>query len=154
MQGHEQAESCTSRLQGPRSLLGAVQDEFQQVLSIPLPQMAFNAEGHTYVVLARPQGVLAAGKLLNTLKFTVKEIDPSTGAPACAAKNRSDPGSAAPASADVHPQLLVVPPHAPPLASGKAALVLTRLKLPWPVPDCETAAAAAAAALQADAGLL
>ena len=74
-----------SQLKGPLSLLGAVQDEFQQVLSIPLPQMAFNAEGHTYVVLARPQGVLAAGKLLNTLKFTVKEIDPSTGAP-CAAE--------------------------------------------------------------------
>ena len=68
------------RLHGGLSLCKPVQDEFQEVLSIPLPQMAFNAEGQTYVVLARPQGVLAAGKLLNTLKFTVKEIDPSTGA--------------------------------------------------------------------------
>ena len=70
-----------------------VQEEFQEVLSIPLPQMAFNAEGQTYVVLARPQGVLASGKLLNTLKFTVKEIDPATGLAL-----QGDPWTPAPAS--------------------------------------------------------
>ena len=49
--------------------------------TIPLPKMAYNVAGHTFVVLSRPQGALATGKLLNTLRFTVKEIDPATGEP-------------------------------------------------------------------------
>lgn len=35
--------------------------------------------GQTYVVLARPPGSMALGRFANTLRFRVKEIDPSTG---------------------------------------------------------------------------
>jgi hypothetical protein len=35
--------------------------------------------GQTYVVLARPPGSMALGRFVCTLRFRVKEIDPSTG---------------------------------------------------------------------------
>ena len=57
-----------------------LQEDFEEVASIPLASMTYNVAGQTFVVLARPEGTLATGKLLNTLRFTVKEIDPSTGA--------------------------------------------------------------------------
>ena len=41
--------------------------------------MVYGEVGHSYVALARPEGAALVGKLVNTLKFTVKEIDPSTG---------------------------------------------------------------------------
>ena len=46
---------------------------------VPLGRMVYGEVGHSYVALARPEGAALVGKLVNTLKFTVKEIDPSTG---------------------------------------------------------------------------
>ena len=69
---------CEAAKVKPQALC-LLQEEFEEVASIPLPSMAYNVAGQTFVVLARPEGTLATGKLLNTLRFTVKEIDPSTG---------------------------------------------------------------------------
>lgn len=52
---------------------------FQQEAVLPLKTMPLNAAGTTYTVLRRTGGPMEAGKLLNILKFTVKEVDPSTG---------------------------------------------------------------------------
>jgi len=46
---------------------------------VALPVMPYGEVGSTYVVLARQEGSLALGKFACTLRFTVKEIDPSTG---------------------------------------------------------------------------
>jgi len=48
-----------------------------RLLNSPLP--AGTPSAPRYVVLARPPGSMAIGRLLNTLRFRVKEIDPSTG---------------------------------------------------------------------------
>jgi coatomer protein complex subunit gamma len=54
-------------------------EELVEELALPLAKMPYNETGQTYVVLGRPEGGIALGKCLCTLKFTVKEIDPSTG---------------------------------------------------------------------------
>ena len=41
--------------------------------------MVYGEVGQSYVSLARPDGATLVGKLTNVLKFTVKEIDPTTG---------------------------------------------------------------------------
>ena len=46
---------------------------------MPLAKMAYNVPDHTYVLLAREPNSLEFGALVATLRFTVKEIDPSTG---------------------------------------------------------------------------
>ena len=48
---------------------------------MPLAVMPYGEVGRTFVALARPEGSLALGKFACTLRFTVKEIDPSTGGP-------------------------------------------------------------------------
>lgn len=48
---------------------------------IPLPAMPLNKAGQSYVVMRRVGGACALGKFACTLKFTVKEVDPSTGEP-------------------------------------------------------------------------
>lgn len=55
------------------------QEGFEESLVLPLGRMVYGEVGHSYVALARHQGACLTGKLGNTLKFTVKEIDPSTG---------------------------------------------------------------------------
>ena len=55
------------------------QEGFEEELTVPLGRMVYGEVGHSYVSLARPEGAALVGKLINTLKFTVKEIDPSTG---------------------------------------------------------------------------
>ena len=55
------------------------QDGFEEALVLPLGRMVYGEVGHTYIALSRPDGACLTGKLANTLKFTVKEIDPSTG---------------------------------------------------------------------------
>lgn len=53
--------------------------DFNESMVIPLAQMPYSQAGQTYVVLERAGGALAFGKFANTLNFTVKEIDPTTG---------------------------------------------------------------------------
>lgn len=63
-------------------VLQMVQEEFEEQEIIPLATMPWTEPGQTYVVLSRPEGALTLGKLVNIMRFTVKEIDPSTGAAA------------------------------------------------------------------------
>lgn len=53
--------------------------DFEVESVVPLDVMPTIGEGHCYVVLRPAEGALAVGKLMNILKFTVKEIDPATG---------------------------------------------------------------------------
>ena len=46
---------------------------------LPLARMVYGEVGQSYVALARPEGATLVGKFTNVLKFTVKEIDPTTG---------------------------------------------------------------------------
>ena len=46
---------------------------------LPLARMVYGEVGQSYVSLLRPDGATLVGKLTNVLKFTVKEIDPTTG---------------------------------------------------------------------------
>ena len=61
--------------------LCCAQEEFSEELVLPLAVMPGenSPAGQTYVVLARPPGSMALGRFANTLRFRVKEIDPSTG---------------------------------------------------------------------------
>uniref|UniRef100_A0A061RA30 Coatomer subunit gamma n=1 Tax=Tetraselmis sp. GSL018 TaxID=582737 RepID=A0A061RA30_9CHLO len=54
-------------------------DDFEEEAVVPLPLMPYDGSGQTYVILARPTGAMSLGKFVNILRFTVKEVDPSTG---------------------------------------------------------------------------
>ncbi|TVU17940.1 hypothetical protein EJB05_34002 [Eragrostis curvula] len=54
-------------------------DEFLEVMSKPLRSLPCDAPGQTFVAFEKPEGVPATGKFSNTLRFIVKEVDPSTG---------------------------------------------------------------------------
>jgi len=56
-----------------------VQEEFEAESVLPLPTMPSDDVGQCFTVLRRPAGSLSGGKIANILKFTVKEIDPSSG---------------------------------------------------------------------------
>jgi len=56
-----------------------VQEGFEEEAVLPLARMVYGEVGHSYVALARPEGATLVGKFTNVLKFTVKEIDPTTG---------------------------------------------------------------------------
>ena len=56
------------------------QEGFEEEVVLPLARMVYGEVGQSYVALARPEGATLVGKLTNVLKFTVKEIDPTTGA--------------------------------------------------------------------------
>ena len=73
---HFFAGSASLRL----SMGAAVQEEFEEEAIVPLERMPHGAVGHTFTLLQRPEGSMALGKLVNILRFKVKEIDPSTGA--------------------------------------------------------------------------
>ena len=47
---------------------------------LPIEVLPYGEVQRTFVVLGRPQGSLAPGRFGTVLRFTVKEIDPSTGA--------------------------------------------------------------------------
>mmetsp|Transcript_11362 Transcript_11362/g.15467 ORF Transcript_11362/g.15467 Transcript_11362/m.15467 type:complete len:917 (+) Transcript_11362:38-2788(+) len=55
--------------------------ELEEAFTLPLPEMPYNAVGHTYVCMQRSADSTRFGvdKFACTLKFTVKEVDPSTG---------------------------------------------------------------------------
>ena len=59
--------------------VGAWQEGFEEEVVLPLSHMVYGEVGQSYVALARPEGATLVGKLTNVLKFTVKEIDPTTG---------------------------------------------------------------------------
>ncbi|KAK3240866.1 hypothetical protein CYMTET_49332 [Cymbomonas tetramitiformis] len=54
-------------------------EELQEEFTLPLVSMPLNECGETYVCMKRAEGSFAVGKYACTLKFTVKEVDPSTG---------------------------------------------------------------------------
>ncbi|KMZ56280.1 Coatomer subunit gamma-2 [Zostera marina] len=54
-------------------------EEFSELLSKPLKSLHYDSPGQTFVAFEKPQGVSSTGNFSNTLKFIVKEVDPSTG---------------------------------------------------------------------------
>ncbi len=58
---------------------GSLQEGFTEEAVVSLAKMAYNTPDHTYVLLAREANSLEFGSIVATLRFTVKEIDPSTG---------------------------------------------------------------------------
>ena len=66
-----------------RDVLNGMQEDLVEELSIPLASMGYNTVGQTYVLLERVEGALAIADIVATLRFTVKEIDPSSGILLC-----------------------------------------------------------------------
>ncbi|CAA2987047.1 coatomer subunit gamma-2 [Olea europaea subsp. europaea] len=54
-------------------------EEFSEVGSKPLKSLPYDTPGQTFVAFEKPEGVPAVGKFSNMLRFTVKEVDTSTG---------------------------------------------------------------------------
>ncbi|CAL4938408.1 unnamed protein product [Urochloa decumbens] len=54
-------------------------EEFSEICSKPLASLPYNSAGQIFVAFEKPERVPAIGKFLNLLKFTVKEVDTSTG---------------------------------------------------------------------------
>jgi len=54
-------------------------EEFSEICSKPLARLPYNSTGQIFVAFEKPERVPAVGKFLNLLKFTVKEVDTSTG---------------------------------------------------------------------------
>ncbi|XP_075501702.1 coatomer subunit gamma-like [Primulina tabacum] len=54
-------------------------DEFSEVGSKPLRSLPYDIPAQTFVAFEKPEGVPAVGKFSNSLRFIVKEVDPSTG---------------------------------------------------------------------------
>lgn len=54
-------------------------EEFAEIASKHLKSLPYDTPGQTYVAFEKPEGVPAVGKFSNTLRFFMKEVDPSTG---------------------------------------------------------------------------
>ncbi|KAL2231614.1 coatomer subunit gamma-2 [Sesamum indicum] len=54
-------------------------EEFAEVGTKPLKSLPYDTPAQTFVAFEKPEGVPAVGKFSNVLRFTVKEVDPSTG---------------------------------------------------------------------------
>ncbi|CAN6307395.1 unnamed protein product [Urochloa humidicola] len=54
-------------------------EELSEICSKPLASLPYNSAGQIFVAFEKPERVPAIGKFLNLLKFTVKEVDTSTG---------------------------------------------------------------------------
>lgn len=54
-------------------------EEFSEICSKPLSSLPYSSTGQIFVAFEKPERVPAVGKFLNLLKFTVKEVDTSTG---------------------------------------------------------------------------
>ncbi|KAJ6310658.1 hypothetical protein OIU76_015390 [Salix suchowensis] len=54
-------------------------DAFAEVLSKPVRSLPYDTPGQTFVAFEKPEGITAVGKFSNTLRFIVKEVDPTTG---------------------------------------------------------------------------
>eukprot|EP00899_Mesostigma_viride_P023430 jgi/Mesvir1/4271/Mv22231-RA.1 len=57
----------------------AEMEDLEEEVSIPLKAMPYGSPGQCFVCVTRPEGSVSVGKVLNTLKFTVKEVDATTG---------------------------------------------------------------------------
>lgn len=77
--------NCTNTI--PEQLLenvtvivdGSDAEEFSEVATKPLRTLPYDTPGQTFVAFEKPEGVPAVGKFSNTLRFIVKEVDPSMG---------------------------------------------------------------------------
>ncbi|CAK8576510.1 unnamed protein product [Lathyrus sativus] len=77
--------NCTSTI--PEQLLEDVfvivdaseAEEFSQVFSKPVRSLPYDSPGQTFVAFEKPEGLPTTGKFSNTLKFIVKEVDPTSG---------------------------------------------------------------------------
>ncbi|KAL6209625.1 hypothetical protein ACLB2K_020565 [Fragaria x ananassa] len=54
-------------------------EDFTEVGSKPLRSLPYDTPGQTFLAFEKPEGVPAVGKFSNTLRFIVKEVDPTTG---------------------------------------------------------------------------
>jgi len=54
-------------------------EDFNQVATKPLASMPCGVLGQAFVAFEKPEGACSLGKFSNTLRFDVKEVDPSTG---------------------------------------------------------------------------
>ncbi|GER50371.1 coatomer subunit gamma [Striga asiatica] len=54
-------------------------EEFSEVGAKPLRSLPYDTPAQTFVAFEKPEGVPAVGKFSNVLRFTIKEVDPSTG---------------------------------------------------------------------------
>ncbi|VAI07993.1 unnamed protein product [Triticum turgidum subsp. durum] len=54
-------------------------EEFSEVCSKPLKSLPYDSPGQIFVAFEKPEHVPAIGKFSNVLKFTVKEVDTSSG---------------------------------------------------------------------------
>ncbi|KAJ6739051.1 COATOMER SUBUNIT GAMMA [Salix koriyanagi] len=54
-------------------------EDFAEVTSKPVRSLPYDTPGQTFVAFEKPDGITAVGKFSNTLRFIVKEVDPSTG---------------------------------------------------------------------------
>ncbi|VFQ68335.1 unnamed protein product [Cuscuta campestris] len=54
-------------------------EEFSEVAAKPLRSLPYDTPGQTFVAFEKPEGVPVLGKFSNTLRFIVKEVDPTTG---------------------------------------------------------------------------
>lgn len=54
-------------------------EEFSEVCSKPLRSLPYDSHGQIFVAFEKPERVPATGKFSNVLKFTVKEVDTSSG---------------------------------------------------------------------------
>lgn len=63
----------------PLKVDAGVQEEFEEQLTVPLRRMSYNEAGQVFVLLRRAANSLAFGTVMPTMRFKVKEIDPSTG---------------------------------------------------------------------------
>jgi len=60
-------------------LMDPSEGDLEADICLPLGSMPLNEKGQCFTVLRRPAGSLGTAKLGSVLKFTVKEIDPSSG---------------------------------------------------------------------------
>ncbi|EFJ08461.1 hypothetical protein SELMODRAFT_185391 [Selaginella moellendorffii] len=59
---------------------GSEAEDFQELLSRSIPSLPYGSPGQAYVVFQKPEGV-STGKFANTMKFVLKEVDPTTNQP-------------------------------------------------------------------------
>ena len=52
---------------------------YEEVCTIPATKLPYGVIAQTYVLMSYPEGTMPFGRMLATLRFIVKEIDPSTG---------------------------------------------------------------------------
>ena len=56
-----------------------LQEGLAESLVLPIDRMSYNEPEQTFILLDREPNSLEFGHVIPTLRFTVKEIDPSTG---------------------------------------------------------------------------